>query len=255
MNTWTTPAGSAPALFYDILNQPHALIAGTTGSGKSVLLNGVIWTALYFAPNEKQFIFIDTKKTELHQYKALPHTLAYYNDADAAVQGLASVLELTRQRCEDAARQGRKQSAAPDLYVIVDELGDLVFSNRRASYILGQIAMIGRAANVHLIAGTQCPNRKTLSAEFAANMPARVGLRCRDRIESRQIIGTPDAVSLPLYGECFYLSPAKREPELYTVPYITDAEQIDRVRWWTDQAAAQAPQLPPKKPRFSIFRR
>ncbi len=253
MNTWTTPAGAASALCVDLLKQPHVLIAGTTGSGKSVLLNSVIYTALYFAPDEKQFVFIDTKKTELHQYKTLPHTVAYYNEPAAAVAGLGAVLNETRRRCQQAADQGRKQSAAPDLYVIIDELGDLIFSDRRAASVLGQIAMIGRAANVHLIAGTQCPNRKTLSPEFAANCPARVGLRCRDQIESRQIVGTGDAVNLPLYGEGLYLSPQQREPIRWVIPFTSDAEQLARIRWWTDQAAPLAP--PPKPRRFSLFRR
>ena len=232
---WNTPGGTAPRLYLDILQQPHTLIAGTTGSGKSVLMNGVIFTALYKAPSQVQFVFIDTKYTEQRIYKDLPHTVQYIDNAAEAAQALESVLKETRNRAQRAAAQGLKQSTESHLYIFIDELGDLVLSNRATARTLGQIAMIGRAANVHLIGGTQCPNRKTLSAEFAANCAARVGLRCRDPIESRQIIGSPAAVRLPFVGYGYYLTPQLLTPELVKIPYITDSELAARVQWWTDQ--------------------
>lgn len=235
MTQWDTPGGMAAALFLDILEQPHTLIAGTTGSGKSVLMNGVIYTALFKAPPQVQFVFIDTKFTEQRLYKNLPHTVLYTDDQRQAAEALERVLQETRNRAQRAAAQGLKKSLESDLYIFIDELGDLVFSNHSTAKTLGQIAMIGRAANVHIIAGTQCPNRKTLSAEFAANCAARVGLRCRDKIESRQIIGSPAAVGLPFVGYAYYLTPKLLTPELVKVPYIEDAELAARVRWWEDQ--------------------
>lgn len=247
MKQWHTPGGMAEALFLDILKQPHTLMAGTTGSGKSVLMNGVIYTALFSAPSQKQFIFIDTKFTEQRIYKDLPHTVQYIDDAGKAVKALENILQETRNRAQRAAAQGLKQSTEADLYIFIDELGDLVLSNRAAAKSLGQIAMIGRAANVHLIGGTQCPNRKTLSAEFAANCTARVGLRCRDAIESRQIIGSPAAVGLPFVGYAYYLTPQLLTPELVKIPYITDEKIAERVNWWISQKDPPSPKQPPRR--------
>lgn len=254
----TTPAGTYLSLYDDLLTAPHALIAGATGSGKSVFLNGLICSALYSFPFEKQLVLIDTKRTELYQYAPAPHTLQYITEPAAAVQALHDMLNLINARCTETARNGAKQSDAAHVYIIIDELGDLIFTSRNAAPLLGRIAMIGRAANVHLICCTQCPNRKTLSAEFAANMPARIALRCDSVIESRQIIGTNDAVNLPQYGQCLYKSPKNRTPELWNVPYISDAEQIEKVNFWVNQINAAPPgpnRTEPKKKRLFSFMR
>lgn len=230
-----TPAGAAPRLYRDMLKQPHVLIAGTTGSGKSTAINGIIYTALYSAPGDVSFVLIDTKCTELSPWRCLPHTVRYISRAEDAPGLLADVLAMTRRRAQEAAAQGLKTYNGGDVYVVIDELGDLIFSERETVGLLGQLAMLGRAARVHLIAGTQCPNRKTLSAEFAANMPARLGLRCQDRIESRQIVGTPDCIRLPMYGVGLYRCPAYRDPVPVTVPMIPDEELKARARWWERQ--------------------
>lgn len=196
-------------------------------------------------PQRVQFVFIDTKFTELRMYQELPHTWRYVNDATAAAQVLGSVLQETLNRAKRASAQGLKRSEEADLYVCIDELGDLIFTDRGVINTLARIAMLGRAANVHLIAGTQCPNRKTLSAEFASNCPARVGLRCQDVIESRQIIGTPDAVNLPAHGMAYYTSPDYLQPQLVKIPFYPDEQLRERVAWWTAQAPAQLNRITP----------
>lgn len=241
MKQWYTPGGQAQRLYIDILKQPHTLIAGTTGSGKSVCMNGIIYTALYLAPSQTRFVLIDPKKTELYQYRNLPHTAAYADTPEGAETALCATIREIEQRYTRCRARGLRQSDEAAIYVFVDELSDLIYSNRATVGQLAKIARIGRAANVHLIAGTQCPNRKTLSAEFAANCPARVGLRCRDRIESRQIIGSPEATTLPAVGYCYYLSPQLLQPTLAEVPYIRDAELAARVRWWEQQKEPPKP--------------
>lgn len=244
-NVWRNPGGDALRLYLDILEQPHTLIAGTTGSGKSVVMNGIIYTALYKDPQRVQFVFIDTKFTELRMYQNLPHTWRYVNDANTAARVLESVLQETLNRAKRASAQGLKRSTEAGLYVCIDELGDLLFTDRAIVHTLARIAMLGRASNVHLIAGTQSPNRKTLSAEFASNCPARVGLRCQDAIESRQIIGTPDAVNLPAHGMAYYTSPDYLRPQLVKIPFYPDEQLRERVAWWTAQAPARLNRITP----------
>lgn len=232
---WYAPSGQAMQFYLDILQQPHTLIAGTTGSGKSCAMNGIIYTALYSSPSRALFVLIDPKFMELAMYKNLPHTIAYTTDPADAHRILKNVCNIIKDRCQRATEQGLKKSNEEDIYVFIDELSDLILSEYGIVDTLGKIARIGRAANVHLIAATQCPNRKTLSAEFAANCPARLGLRCRDKIESRQIIGTNEAAELPLYGYAYYQAPQFLTPQLVKLPYYTDSELSERVRWWTKQ--------------------
>ena len=232
---WKTPGGSAPQLYLDILQQPHTLIAGTTGSGKSCVMNGIIYTALYNAPHLCNFVLIDPKFTELTMYKNLPHTLAYTTEPAEALEILNNVGAEILARYQRATAQGLRKSTESDIYIFIDELSDLILSQKGITESLGKIARIGRAANIHLIAGTQCPNRKTLSAEFAANCPARLGLRCRDNIESRQIIGSNAAVSLPLHGLAYYLAPQLLSLQLVEIPYYSDSVLLERVQWWENQ--------------------
>ena len=225
-------------LYEDILKQPHTLIAGATGSGKSCAINGILYTLMVAkGPWDASLILIDPKLTELAVYKDLPHTVAYSTKPDVAVKVLKECITMIEKRYSRAVERGLKTSDEPDVYIVIDELSDLIYSDREAVGLLGKIARIGRAANVHLIAATQCPNRETLSAEFAANCPARLGLRCTDAIESRQIIGTDAAVNLPMYGEAYYRCPQKREPEHVKLWYYTDEELTAYVKRWIDAVA------------------
>lgn len=233
--TYTTPSGNAPAVYVDIIQQPHTLIAGTTGSGKSCAINGIIYTALYKSPLHARFILIDPKRTELIMYRNLPHTIAYTSDPGEALQTFNKAIAEIDARYDRATTKGLKKSDEADIYIFIDELSDLIFSEPRTAQTLGKIARIGRAANVHLIAATQCPNRKTLSAEFAANCPARLALRCREKIESRQIIGNGAAVTLPQYGYAYYQAPQYTALQLVKIPYYTDNILIDRVQFWEKQ--------------------
>lgn len=187
---WNTPGGDALNLYTDILKQPHTLIAGTTGSGKSVVINGIIYTALYKAPTQARFILIDPKMLELWMYKDLPHTLKY---CDTTADTLETLEEAAAEMMREYSRiraAGLKQSDHAHTYILIDELGDLLTEAPQITHTLARLAKLGRAANIHIIAATQNPNRKTLSAEFSANCPARLGLRCENPIESRQIIHT-----------------------------------------------------------------
>lgn len=233
--TYTTPSGSAPAVYVDLLQQEHTLIAGTTGSGKSCAINGIIYTALYKSPLHTRFILIDPKRTELVMYRNLPHTIAYAQKPAEALELLKNALDEIDARYNRAAAKGLKKSDEADIYIVIDELSYLISFDSKTAKILGDITMIGRAANVHLIAATQCPNRKTLSAELEGNCTTRLGLRCRNKIESRQIIGDNSAVALPRYGYAYYQAPQYTTLQLVKIPYYTDDILLERVQFWEKQ--------------------
>lgn len=125
--TYTTSSGSAPAVYVDILQQPHTLIAGTTGSGKSCAINGIIYTALYKSPSHTRFILIDPKRTELVMYRNLPHTIAYTSDPGEALKILNNAVAEIDARYDRATAKGLKKSDEADIYIIIDELSDLIF--------------------------------------------------------------------------------------------------------------------------------
>ena len=168
-------------------------------------------------------------------YRNLPHIIAYTSDPGEALQILNNAVAEIDARYDRATAKGLKKSDEADIYIFIDELSDLIFSEPRTTQTLGKIARIGRAANVHLIAATQCPNRKTLSAEFAANCPARLALRCREKIESRQIIGNGAAVTLPQYGYAYYQAPQYTTLQLVNIPYYPDNILLERAQFWEKQ--------------------
>ena len=148
---WTTPTGEYPRLFADCLAENHLLIAGATGSGKSVFENGLIYTALYQSPADVQFILIDPKLTELAPYRNLPHTIRYACDGRDMIEALQYAVDLIMTRFRETQRRGRREYDGSHVYVIVDELQDLMTTHRREAFpLLQRIAQIGRAARVHL---------------------------------------------------------------------------------------------------------
>ena len=129
--TWETPQGSYYNLFADMLTQPHLLVAGATGSGKSVVINGIITTALKDSPAAVQFIFIDPKRVELVNYKPLPHTLKYASEPGDMVQALQCAMDTTESRYKAMQSRHEKNYSGGAVYVIIDELADLMTTNRR----------------------------------------------------------------------------------------------------------------------------
>lgn len=244
-HTWTTPGGKPYLLYQDMLSQPHILIAGSTGSGKSVILNGLIYTALFKAPCQTQFILCDPKRVELSRYKDLPHVLRLAKDTASIDAALKEASRIMMARFAKMERSGQVETDERDIYVIVDEFAKLVLrgadreENKLKKSIeasIEQIAELGRAARVHLILATQAPNRQTLKANITLNLVSRVALHCDSAIESRQILGKSGAELLPRYGELLYKTPETCDPVHYVdVPMIPADDIAARVQWWTDQ--------------------
>lgn len=243
-HTWRTPATSETSKLYtlykDMLSAPHLMIAGATGSGKSVLVNALIYTALYRFPlsaeskNSVGFILIDPKRVELVDYKDLPHTLRYASEPAEMVQALQYAMELTEDRYRTMQRQKSKKWGGGQVYVIIDEFADLMTTNRKqVQPIIQRLAQIGRAAGVHIILCTQCPIAKVIPTEIKVNFDARVALRTATAQHSRNIMEQTGCELLPKYGHGYYVTPDGTT--LYELPMIPQEELSARVQWWMDQ--------------------
>lgn len=240
---WKTPGGTAAAVCLDMLEQPHILIAGSTGSGKSVLVNSLIYTALYKAPHRLQLVLIDPKRVELIDYKELPHTLGYASEPDDIAAALMRAVDMMEVRYKRMQKARQKQSTEPDIYIIVDEFADLMTTQKRETMPqIIRLAQLGRAANLHLVLATQRPTRDIITGQIKVNIDARVALRCPTAQDSRNIINTSGAETLPRYGCGYYLTP--KGCELIIIPMTPPGEIAERVKWWEAQ-----------KPRKSIFAR
>lgn len=228
---YTTPTGEYNTLYRDMLDQVHLLVAGATGSGKSVVVNGLIYTALYHSPAAVQFILIDPKRVELSDYRRLPHTLRYASEPEDMVQALQYAMNVTETRYKAMQRQGLKKYQGPDIYVVIDELADLMTTNRRqVQPLIQRLCQIGRAANIHVIAATQCPISAVIPTPIKVNFDSRVGLRTRSAQDSRNILEMTGCERLPRYGQGYYMTP--EAVQLYNIPMVPGSEIKRLVDHW-----------------------
>lgn len=228
---WRTPPGQVYSLYRDMLKQPHLLIAGATGSGKSVVINGLVYTAMYDSPAAVQFILIDPKRVELIDYAQLPHTLKYASEPGDMVQALELAMTITERRYKAMQARHMKKYDGGAVYVIIDELADLMTTNRRqVQPLLQRLAQIGRAANVHIIAATQCPLSAVIPTPIKVNFDSRVGLRTRSRQDSRNILGVGGCELLPRYGQGYYMTPEGLT--LYNIPMQTPEDLQALLTYW-----------------------
>lgn len=239
---WRTPPGQVYSLYRDMLKQPHLLIAGATGSGKSVVINGLVYTAMYDSPAAVQFILIDPKRVELVDYKPLPHTLMYASEPGEMVEALEKAMEITESRYKAMQRQRVKKYPGGALYVIIDELADLMTTARRqVQPLIQRLAQVGRAANVHIIAATQCPLATVIPTPIKVNFDSRVALRTRSAQDSRNILGLTGCELLPRYGQGYYMTPDGLK--LYNIPMQPQEDINVLVKYWQRS-----------RPRFRLFK-
>lgn len=233
-----TPKGKRYTLFDDMAEQPHLLVAGATGSGKSVVINGIIANLMYRFPGDElgdaKLILIDPKRVELSMYKGLPHTIRYASEPADMLAALAEAMAITERRFKTMQAQRVKKYRGSDIYVIIDEFADLMTTQRRAVVpLIQRLAQIGRAARVHIILATQTPIAKILPTEIKCNFDARVGLRTRSAQDSRNIIGEAGLEELPRYGQGYYMKPG--EEGFWNIPYVKDDELERLTSHWTSQ--------------------
>lgn len=236
--TYTTPAGKMCNLYLDALEQPHLLVAGATGSGKSVVINGLVHDILFRLPFDQQggaqMILIDPKRVELSAYRAMPHTVRYASEPVDMVSALAYAMDLTEQRYKKMQKSGEKKYSGSDVYVIIDEFADLILTQRKVvAPLIQRLAQIGRAARVHIVLATQTPICKVLPTEIKCNFDARFGLRTRSASDSRNIIGKSGLELLPKYGKGYYMKPGAEH--YYNIPMVDKAEMDRVLAWWEQQ--------------------
>lgn len=242
--TYTTPGGKVYPMLRDTLSAPHIMIAGATGSGKSVLLNGLIYTALTRAPGNQAggvgFVFVDNGKgTEMVDYAKLPHCLRYAYTLEESIQALEYALSIAQARFRGMRRRGLKDYDGGDVYVCIDEFASLILNGKkRVSTLIQDLAQLGRAAKVHIILCTQCPIAKVIPTEIKVNFDCKWALRTVNRQQSRNIMDEGGCELLPnpkvdhvAHGYLCY--GASRD--LYVIPMYTDDQLAERVKWWTDQ--------------------
>lgn len=239
-NPWYTPDGTYYSLFKSAIQEPHLLIAGATGSGKSVIIDGLISTALYNAPSQAQLILIDPKKVSLRRYKDLPHVLLYADTHDDICKAMEQAEAIMDKRFEDMAKRGILKYDGGDIYIFIDELMDLMTTTGTKSRFIPKIqriAQLGRAAKVHVIAATQSPVRAVLPTPVLCNFDARFALRTRDSQDARNIIGVKNKLyhleDLPKFGQGLYMSPD--EETLYNVPMVDNSEIERLIQHWIVQ--------------------
>jgi S-DNA-T family DNA segregation ATPase FtsK/SpoIIIE len=196
---YRTPSGSVYTPFLRLAERPHLLIAGATGSGKSVALNGIIYSLLIKeSPFRCQFVLIDPKKVELVQYRSLPHVAGYASEHPDIIRSLRWVVDETDRRFSVMQKQGVREFDGPHLYVVIDELADLMVSIKKETLpLLQRIAQIGRAARVHLIACSQNIMAQTIPTVLRCNFSTILGLRTCNAQQSRFLISTNGCELLP----------------------------------------------------------
>lgn len=237
--TWKTPQINTYDIYKDMLKQPHLLIAGATGSGKSVLINALIYSGLDHYPidteNGMQLILIDPKRVELIDFTALPHTLKYASEPMQILDALRYAMDLCEHRYRIMQKQRIKKYKGSHIYIVIDEFADLVtVQGDKVKPLIQRIAQIGRAARIHIILATQTPIAKIIPTEIKCNFDARVGLRTRSAQDSRNILEIKGCELLPRYGQMYYRTPAGMN--LYPMPMIPENIVTAAVKFWADQA-------------------
>ncbi len=229
------PGGEQNPVLEDMLTHPHLLIAGATGSGKSVLVNGLIKTLLEsYTPDECTLVLIDPKRVELSLWADAPHTVEYASEPHAMIEALQYAMWLVEARYEQMQVQGVRKYQGAHTYVFIDELADLMTTQQKAVQpLLQRLCQIGRAANVHVVACTQCPLREILPTAIKVNFDARVGLHTRSAQDSRNILDENGCEDLPPYGYGLYMSPGKGLTSI-EIPFYPDDVLECLVEYWED---------------------
>lgn len=232
-----------------ISKMPHVLIAGTTGSGKSVMLNAWIATMLFRTkPEELRMIMVDPKRVELSVYNGIPHLYTeVIVDPDKIISALRWTVAEMENRYKEFAKAGVRNlegynavhgvEKKPYILFIIDELADLMmFAPGDAEDLITRIAQMARATGIHLLLATQRPSVDVITGLMKANIPTRIAFNVSSLVDSRVIIDTPGAEKLLGKGDMLFLPPDQAKPRRMQGPYLTEKEVHDLVSFLKNQA-------------------
>ncbi|WP_415275764.1 DNA translocase FtsK 4TM domain-containing protein [Candidatus Pelagibacter sp. Uisw_116] len=223
----------------DLASMPHLLIAGTTGSGKSVCINTIILSLLYrHTPDKCKFILIDPKMLELSTYEGIPHLLCpVITEAKKAASILGWVVKEMENRYRLMTKEGvrnidgynaKHTLAMPYIVVVVDEMSDLMLvAGKEIENYIQKLSQMARAAGIHIIMATQRPSVDVITGTIKANFPTRISFQVTSKIDSRTILGEQGAEQLLGKGDMLYMYSANKIVRIHA-PFVSETE-IEKV--------------------------
>ena len=251
----------------DLASMPHVLIAGSTGSGKSVAINAMIMSLLYrTTPQQVRLILVDPKRVELGMYEGIPHLFTPIitepkmaaNALRNAVREMERRLKLLASRSVRNIDQYNKlfesstlslfggdsgepdESPLPYIVIIIDELADLMMLDRaNVEESVTRLAQMARAVGIHLILATQRPSVDVITGLIKANIPTRISFRLATKVDSRTILDTNGAEALLGRGDLLFLPPGTSRLMRLHAPYVSEKETAAVVEFWKNQGTAE----------------
>jgi S-DNA-T family DNA segregation ATPase FtsK/SpoIIIE len=249
----------------DLAGMPHLLIAGSTGTGKSVAINAMIMSILYKStPDEVRLVLVDPKRLELGNYEGVPHLYTpIITEPKLAANALRNAVREMERRLKLLAARGvrnidsynrlfddtpslfSEQATAdegpiPKIVIIIDELADLMMlDGHNVEESITRLAQMARAVGIHLVLATQRPSVDVITGLIKANFPARVSFRVATKVDSRTILDANGAESLLGRGDMLYLPSGSARVHRLHAPYVTEKEIAAVVEFWKAQGLAQ----------------
>ena len=242
---------------------PHVLIAGSTGSGKSVAINAMIMSVLFKAtPEQVRMILVDPKRVELGMYEGIPHLFTpIITEPKLAANALRNAVREMERRLKLLASRhvrnldqynrlfesgqlfnedGEEQQPLPYIMIIIDELADLMMLDKaNVEESITRLAQMARAVGIHLVLATQRPSVDVITGLIKANVPTRMSFRLATKVDSRTIIDSNGAESLLGRGDMLFLPPGTSRLQRVHAPFVTEKEISDVVSFWKNQGEAE----------------
>ena len=249
----------------DLASMPHVLIAGSTGSGKSVAINAMIMSLLYrTTPQQVRLILVDPKRVELGMYEGVPHLFTpIITEPKLAANALRNAVREMERRLKLLASRsvrnldqynklfensvmslfnddsGEEEGPLPYIVIIIDELADLMMLDRaNVEESITRLAQMARAVGIHLVLATQRPSVDVITGLIKANVPTRISFRLATKVDSRTILDTNGAESLLGRGDMLFLPPGTSRLVRLHAPYVSEKETASVVGFWKAQGEA-----------------
>ncbi|MGA7245551.1 MAG: DNA translocase FtsK, partial [Terracidiphilus sp.] len=248
----------------DLASMPHVLIAGSTGSGKSVAINAMIMSLLYrTTPSQVRLILVDPKRVELGMYEGIPHLFTpIITEPKLAANALRNAVREMERRLKLLASRsvrnidqynklfegvmpslfddGQEEQPLPYIVIIIDELADLMMLDRsNVEESITRLAQMARAVGIHLVLATQRPSVDVITGLIKANIPTRISFRLATKVDSRTILDTNGAEALLGRGDMLFLPPGTSRLLRLHAPYVSEKETAAVVTFWKDQGQAE----------------